>query len=140
MGDRACRDIQENHGPEARAAALGELLETSEKVRASRPPRPRMTMPSTGVLAADERAASLMVSPRADLPSRFPRLAGWWRRLILRLIRNYWVQQREVDRALLDAVRSSRESVRLELQALTEAVSERLERLEQRVEDLERPK
>jgi glycosyltransferase involved in cell wall biosynthesis len=137
-GQRARRDIAERYSPAARAPMLRELLDAARRAYRDRGPHARFRgpigAPSTTVLAADERAARLMSRPDPALPSRMPWLAGLWRRIMLRLIRNYWVHQREVDRALLDAVRSSRESVRLELAALADATAKKLEELEERVD------
>jgi len=137
-GERARRDIAERYSPAARAPMLRELLDAARRAYRERGPQARFRgpigAPSTTVLAADERAARLMSRPDPALPSRMPWLAGLWRRIMLRLIRNYWVHQREVDRALLDAVRSSRESVRLELAALADATAKKLEELEERID------
>jgi hypothetical protein len=137
VGARARRDIEALHGPAARAPRLLTLLE--EARRARRPHMPRSRDASSGVqrtwaLAADERATRLMSSPNPDLPSRSRWLARIWRRIMLRLIRNYWVHEREVDRALLDAVRTSRETLRLELQVLSEGVAARLQDLEDQLD------
>jgi uncharacterized protein YceH (UPF0502 family) len=55
---------------------------------------------------------------------------------MLRLIRNYWVHQRDVDRALLGAVKSSRESVRLEMQSTVDTLTQRIDQLEDRLDSL----
>ncbi|HJQ40546.1 MAG TPA: glycosyltransferase family 4 protein [Thermoanaerobaculia bacterium] len=121
IGERARRDIVELHSAEARAPRLKAMLEPKQSRRTR-----KIAPPPTAALAADERAAALIAGPRPQMPSRMPWLANLWRKLMLRLIRNYWVHEREVDRALLGAVRSSRESVRLEMQTL----EERIERIE----------
>jgi len=141
IGERARHDIAERHSPAARAPRLKALLEETRRAmnaRTSRSrPRAELHVPSTGTLAADERASAMMAGPNPRMPSRMPWLAGLWRRLMLRLIRNYWVHQRDVDRAMLDAVRSSRESLRLEMRALADAVAERLDRIEDRIDKAE---
>lgn len=138
IGERARRDIATLHSAEARAPKLKALFEETRtrraKSRRTATPATTITLPPPATLAADERAATLMAEPRPKLPSRMPWLAGFWRRLMLRLIRNYWVHEREVDRALLAAIRSSRESVRLEMQALADTLSQRIDRLESRVD------
>jgi hypothetical protein len=63
----------------------------------------------------------LLGSPRADLPSRMPRLVNPFRRLALRFIRVYWVQQLAIDRALLAAMRS----LAAEVRALRESKTKR---------------
>jgi hypothetical protein len=71
---------------------------------------------SPGLFEAKAMAAeSLLGSPRPDLPSRMQRLTTPLRRLILRCIRVFWVQQRAIDRALLDAMRTLRRDSRGEI-------------------------
>ena len=55
---------------------------------------------------------SLLGSPRPNLPSRMQRLMTPLRRLVLRCIRVYWVQQLAVNRALLAAMRTLRRESR----------------------------
>jgi hypothetical protein len=84
-------------------------------------------------------AQSLLGSPRPDLPSRMRRLATPLRRLILRLIRVFWVQQREIDRALLDAMLTLRRDSRGEsaqIAAETARLREELTRLSAEVRAL----
>ena len=57
---------------------------------------------------------SLLGSPRPDLPSPMQRLMTPLRRLVLRCIRVYWVQQLAIDRALLAAMRTLRRESRSE--------------------------
>ena len=136
IGARARRDIATLHSAEARARRLRGLLEEIH-VRRARARRPAaIALPPTAALAADEFASTLMAGPRPQLPSRMPWLAGFWRRLMLRLIRNYWVHQRDVDRALLGAVKSSRESVRLEMQSTVDTLTQRIDQLEDRLDSL----
>jgi hypothetical protein len=141
IGERAKRDIAERHSPAARVPQLQKLLEESSRAAI----RPRRTsralkIASVGAIPAEERAETLMSRPDPRLPSRFPMLANLWRRIMLRLIRNYWVHEREVDRAMLESIRSSRESLRLEMRGLADGVTERLERLEERIDRLEDPR
>lgn len=63
-------------------------------------------------------AESLLGSPRADLPSRMQRLAKPFRRLVIRLIQVYWVQQLGVDRAMLKAMRTLHREMREEIDSL----------------------
>lgn len=63
---------------------------------------------------------ALLGSPRPDLPSRMRRLVTPLRRLVLRVLRVFWVQQRAVDRALLAALRALRRESREETARLRE--------------------
>jgi glycosyltransferase involved in cell wall biosynthesis len=134
IGERASHDIVALHSADARASMLRSMLDEIQARRTRSRRSAMIAPPPTAALAADERAATLMAGPRPQLPSRMPWLASLWRRIMLRLIRNYWVHEREVDRALLGAIKSSRESVRLEMQAMTESLAERIDRLEARVD------
>jgi hypothetical protein len=58
---------------------------------------------------------SSLGSPQPNLPSRMQRLVTPLRRLVLRCIRVYWVQQLAVDRAILAAMRTLRRESRSEL-------------------------
>ena len=101
IGARAKADIETLHGPAARGPLLRNLLEETV---------PMETRPShfeTEVAAVE----SLLGSPRAELPSRMQRFTNPIRRLVLRLIRVYWVQQLAVDKALLRALRASHEEI-----------------------------
>jgi hypothetical protein len=78
-----------------------------------------------GSFEADAMAVeALLGSPRADLSSPRKGLVTPLRRLVLRLIRVYWVQQLAVDRALLTAMRTLRRESRNELNALSNEVRE----------------
>lgn len=57
---------------------------------------------------------SRLGSPRPNLPSRMQRLMNPLRRLVLRCIRVYWVQQLATDRALLAVMRTLRRESRSE--------------------------
>jgi hypothetical protein len=59
-------------------------------------------------------AESLLRSPRPDLPSPMQRLMTPLRRLVLRCIRVYWVQQLAINRALLAAMRTLHRESRTE--------------------------
>ena len=144
IGERARQDILELHSPEARATRLRALVDESRRAKDARAakgsgaPVRSFIVPLTGASAADDHAKALMARPNPDLPSRFPWIAKTWRRLMLRLIRNYWVHQRDVDRALLEAVATSREGLRLEMRSLADAVAQRIQSLEERVAASER--
>jgi glycosyltransferase involved in cell wall biosynthesis len=142
IGERAKRDIAESHSPAARAPKLQALLEESSRAAIRRPRRTTraLRIASVGAIPAEDRAETLIARPDPNLPSRFPMLANLWRRIMLRLIRNYWVHEREVDRAMLESIRSSRESVRLEMRGLADGVAERLQQLEERIDRLEDPR
>ncbi len=110
VGARARADIAALHGPSARGPLLRRLLDQSRRIR---PGEVKMEpiQPSSGEqfahFEAEANAAeSLLGAPRADLPSPMPRLTTPLRRLVLRCIRVYWVQQRAIDRAFLAALRS----------------------------------
>jgi hypothetical protein len=78
-----------------------------------------VTVEPTGLFEADASVVeSLLASPRPNLPSRMQRLATPLRRLVLRFIRVYWVQQLAVDRALLAAMRTLRRESRNETAAM----------------------
>ena len=82
-------------------------------------------MQSSSPTNFDEEAMvveSLLGSPRPDLPSRLQRLMTPFKRLVLRVIRVYWVQQLEVDRALLAAMRTLRRESREETARLADEV------------------
>jgi hypothetical protein len=135
VGERARRDMLTLHGPKARAAYLRELLDEARRARNEAMSRKRVlpgpiVVPGLSGSSAEDHAMLLMSRPNPDLPSRISWLARPLRKLMLRLIRNYWVHQREVDRALLEAVRSSRESARQDIRALGDAISHRLQQIE----------
>ena len=70
-------------------------------------------MDPTGLFEGEAMAVeSLLGSPRPNLPSRMQRLLTPLRRLVLRCIRVYWVQQLAIDRALLAAMRTLRRESR----------------------------
>jgi glycosyltransferase involved in cell wall biosynthesis len=117
LGQRARADIETLHSPAARGPLLRRLLD-----QRSHDPAPLAF--DTDALAVE----ALLGSPRADLPSRMQRLANPFRRLVLRLMRVYWVQQLAIDRAILGALRtlrreSSGENARLRKE-LTELTAE----------------
>jgi hypothetical protein len=120
VGARARADIQALHGPSARGPLLRRLLEQSRQAtRFARPAeeiiepmQPSSTEPN-GLFESEAMAVeSLLGSPRPNLPSRMQRLATPLRRLVLRCIRVYWVQQLAIDRALLAAMRTLRRESR----------------------------
>ncbi len=136
VGARARADIEALHSPRARGPLLRRLLEehrsTLMEIDAGEPvemqketqeelPAPlhmEVTVEPSDPFANDafEQAAttaeSLLGSPRPDLPSPMGRLLTPFRRMVLRLIRVYWVQQRAIDRALLAAMRTLRRESR----------------------------
>lgn len=126
VGARARADIERLHSPQARGPLLRRLLD-----EARRAPRQAATGVAGEVLAgapapmgAGERpssfevdawaAESLLASPRPDLPSALPWLMTPLRRLVLRCIRVYWVQQLAAQRALVAAMRTLRRESRAE--------------------------
>lgn len=134
-GARAQADIAALHGPSSRGPLLRRLLEESRHrgtaLTALHPmetsvtfePNPPSSSPAAslspsapeqnGLFEAEARAVeSLLGSPRPNLPSRMQRLTNPLRRLVLRTIRVYWVQQLAVDRALLAAIRTLRRDSR----------------------------
>jgi hypothetical protein len=133
-GARARADIEALHTPPARGPLLRRLLEQSRLARSeSAEPgvadrtvvsrRGGFTMepfppsPSDASVLFETEAAtveSFLASPRPDLPSRMQRLVTPLRRLVLRFIRVYWVQQLAIDRALLAALRALRHDSRAE--------------------------
>lgn len=125
VGARARADIEALHGPSARGPLLRRLLEENRRRRAATcdpaetaafvPAAEQAGEPSDRFEAEALAAESLLGSPRPDLPSRMQRLMTPLRRLILRCIRVFWVQQRAIDRALLDAMRTLRRDSRGEI-------------------------
>jgi glycosyltransferase involved in cell wall biosynthesis len=141
VGARARAEIQTLHSPHARGPLLRHLLD--EHRRSSREvlmPDP-MEMPESAQAAEvtveppgsfelspiesdafelDAIAAeSLLGSPRPDLPSPMQRLMTPLRRMVLRCIRVFWVQQRAIDRAILAAMRTLRRESRAETASQT---------------------
>jgi glycosyltransferase involved in cell wall biosynthesis len=129
VGARARADIEALHGPAARGPLLRQLLDQNRRTRAvlaevTMEPNPPVSTPQAvaqdghfeGEAAAIE---SLLGVPRPDLPSPLQRLMTPVRRLVLRCIRVYWVQQLAVDRALLAALRTLRRESRNESAAHT---------------------
>lgn len=129
VGARARAGIETHHGPSARGPLLRRLLEENRRMRddydptettvilepnqpSSIPSSLSTSLPlfETEVMATE----SLLGSPRPDLPSRMQRLVTPFRRLVLRCIRVYWVQQLAIHRALLAAMRALRRDTREE--------------------------
>ncbi|HEX7831118.1 MAG TPA: glycosyltransferase, partial [Thermoanaerobaculia bacterium] len=113
-GARARADIETLHGPAARGPLLRRLLKESRPMRPMPAPAIAPIEPITpSRFEADAKAVeALLGSPRANLPSRMQRLVTPLRRLVLRCMRVYWVQQLGVDRAILAAMRSLRSESR----------------------------
>jgi GT2 family glycosyltransferase/glycosyltransferase involved in cell wall biosynthesis len=122
VGARARADMDALHGPPARGPLLLRLLDGSRRTHREFADR-NQTRPAEGTMdpiqpssvnetdpfeAASLAVESLLVSPRPNLPSRMQRLMTPLRRLVLRCIRVYWVQQLAIDRALLAAMRTLR--------------------------------
>jgi hypothetical protein len=119
VGARARADIEALHGPSARGPLLRRLLDEHRHTRRTFAPPMEVTVEPTGLFEADASAVeSLLASPQPNLPSRMQRLATPLRRLVLRFIRVYWVQQLAVDRALLAAMRTLRRESRNETAAM----------------------
>lgn len=118
IGARARADIEALHGPSARGPLLRRLLEenrqrhgtaSDSEATAAFALAAELTAEPTDRFEAEALAAeSLLGSPRPDLPSRMQRIMTPLRRLILRCIRVFWVQQRAIDRALLNALHALR--------------------------------
>jgi glycosyltransferase involved in cell wall biosynthesis len=145
VGARARADIQELHSPRARGPLLRRLLDEHRPVpkEAVAPDEEEMPASAQGAemkvepprssemhafeLDAFETdaivAESLLGSPRPDLPSPMQRLMTPLRRLVLRCIRVYWVQQLAIDRALLAAMRTLRRDSRAETARLREELT-----------------
>jgi glycosyltransferase involved in cell wall biosynthesis len=108
VGARARADIETLHSPAARGALLRRLLEESRHL----PSGP--VVPS--FFEAEATAVdALLGSPRADLPTPMRWLVNPFRRLVLRCMRVYWVQQLAIDRAILAALRTLRRDSHAEL-------------------------
>ncbi|HUJ12711.1 MAG TPA: glycosyltransferase [Thermoanaerobaculia bacterium] len=123
VGARARADIQTLHGPSARGPLLRRLIdesrqapyETKESVSIE---KPQSSAEVPGGFDSEAMAAeSLLGSPTPDLPSRIQRIVRPLRRLVLRCIRVYWVQQLAIDRAILGAMRMLRRETRGEIAA-----------------------
>jgi glycosyltransferase involved in cell wall biosynthesis len=118
MGARARVDIETLHSPVARGPLLRRLLEQSRQTGLARPSEgivePMQSFIEMNGLFESEAMSveSLLGTPRPNLPSRMQRLMTPLRRLVLRCIRVYWVQQLGVDRALLAAMRTLRRESR----------------------------
>jgi glycosyltransferase involved in cell wall biosynthesis len=124
VGARARSDIQTLHGPRARGPLLRCLLDEHRR-SAMTHDRKEMSVSAQadepqGSFEMDAfemdaiAAESLLGSPRSDLPSPMQRLTTPLRRLVLRCIRVYWVQQLTINRALLAAMRTFRRESRAE--------------------------
>lgn len=121
VGARARVDIQALHSPRARGPLLRRLLDEHRRspseveVTVEPPVSFEMDAFEMDAFELDAIAAeSLLGSPRPDLPSPMQRLVAPLRRLVLRCIRVFWVQQRAIDRALLAAMRTLRRESRAE--------------------------
>jgi glycosyltransferase involved in cell wall biosynthesis/GT2 family glycosyltransferase len=127
VGARARAGIEALHGPSARGPLLRRLLDESRRAgeaatardpmeaimsiepKSSSTPIQQSTAEQSGPFEAEAMAVeSLLGSPRPNLPSPMQRLMTPLRRLVLRCIRVYWVQQLAIDRALLAAMRTLR--------------------------------
>jgi len=149
---RARNDIESLHSPSARGPLLRRLLDENRTAREAFAARVQteaaaFTQPSEMSMTIDSihqpssadqygpfeveamAVESLLGSPRPDLPSRMQRLMTPLRRLILRCIRVYWVQQLAVDRALLAAMRTLRRQSRSETVDETVLMREQLTEL-----------
>ncbi|HYC58018.1 MAG TPA: glycosyltransferase, partial [Thermoanaerobaculia bacterium] len=129
VGARARADIQALHSPRARGPLLRRLLEDqrrpSEAVPASAPQTIEVTVEPPDAFEIDAIAAeSLLGAPRPDLPSPMQRLMTPLRRLVLRCIRVFWVQQRAIDRALLAVMHTLNRQSRAETTRMREELTE----------------
>ncbi|HEX2831481.1 MAG TPA: glycosyltransferase [Thermoanaerobaculia bacterium] len=128
MGERARADIETLHSPAARGPLLRRLLDQSRSTRDTLavPVKTLLVAPPAEEFEAEALAVeSLLGSPRANLPSRMQRLMNPLRRLVLRCIRVYWVQQLAIDRALLSAMRTLRRESHAALQREQSSAQER---------------
>lgn len=124
---RGRADIETLHSPSARGPLLRRLLEESRRTATLHDARegrvtfemvPSLPAETKGLFDAEAQTLeSLLGSPRPDLPSRIQRLMTPLRRLVLRVIRVYWVQQLGIDRALLATMRTLRRESRIETAA-----------------------
>ena len=124
VGARARADIEALHGPSARGPLLRRLLDESRRTPGEaiiEPMQPSSMDPFEAEATAVE---SLLGSPHSNLPSRMQRLVSPLRRLVLRCIRVYWVQQRAIDRALLAAMRTLRRESRSETAAMRKELTD----------------
>jgi len=147
-GRQARHDMETLHSASARSDLLKRLLSDvesrRERGRFVRPesqaaaPAALVTLPlapsAPMAPAPFERAEALVHGPNPDLPSRFPRIAGFFRRLMLRVIRNYWVHQSEVDKTLLETIRVTNETARSEMLVMNERLSRKLAAVEAALE------
>jgi len=118
VGARARAGIEALHGPSARGPLLRRLLDQSRLTPIQPSSLQLSSMNQNGFFDSDAIAVeSLLGSPRPNLPSRMQRLMIPLRRLVLRCIRVYWVQQLAVNRALLAAMRALRRESRSETAA-----------------------
>lgn len=102
-GTQAARDMALLHNAKGAAKRLHTLLEESRRARSVRGSAVPALSQRAGAVAI-ERAASLLHGPDPDSPSSVPWLARPFRRLMLRVIRNYSVHQLKLDRQLLHAI------------------------------------
>jgi GT2 family glycosyltransferase/glycosyltransferase involved in cell wall biosynthesis len=129
VGARARADIEALHAPSARGPLLRDLLDQHRRSREVLPAEVtsepiQLASVEHALFEADSMAVeSLLGSPRANLPSRMQRLMNPLRRLVLRCMRVYWVQQLAIDRALLAATRTLRRESRGETAHLREELA-----------------
>jgi GT2 family glycosyltransferase/glycosyltransferase involved in cell wall biosynthesis len=131
VGARARADIETFHVPSTRGPLLRRLLEENRRMRVAEtiePVQPASIQPfaEPGILFEAEALSveSLLGSPRPDLPSPMQRLMTPLKRLVLRCIRVYWVQQLGIDRALLAAMRTLRRESRSETARMREELAD----------------
>lgn len=130
VGARARADIETLHGPSARGPLLRRLLDENRSTRALAAPADLFEPEATAVEA-------LLGSPRPNLRSRMQIIMTPLRRLVLRCIRVYWVQQLAIDRALLAAMRTLRRESRGETARMREELTELAADVRALREDLE---
>jgi glycosyltransferase involved in cell wall biosynthesis/GT2 family glycosyltransferase len=116
VGASARADIEALHSPSARGPLLRHLLDESRRMKDSAiEPQESSSLEHAGSFEAEATAAeALLGSPRPNLPSRIQSVMNPLRRLVLRVIRVYWVQQLAIDRAILNAMRTLRRETRTE--------------------------
>jgi len=138
VGARARADIEALHGPSARGPLLRNLLDEAREAGDARAvsAAPDRIEPAGRFDAQAAAAESLLGSPRANLPSRMERLLTPLRRMVLRVIRVYWVQQLAVDRALLAAMRALRREAHNETAAAEERTAAETARLREELTGL----
>jgi len=132
-GERAKRDVLTKHDVRTSANIVSARLEEIRHQRRSSVSVPsiraRYHLETMGMLSADDVAHLLTPTPSADPGGRFYELRRGIQKLLFRVLRPYWWQQREVNRALLLSARQT-EIARIEQRQAIESLSSAVRRLE----------